>query len=104
LLTDLNNIIRYREDLLTEVKNLLYHRTDEVELLKKKLEDTDVQLVECMRQVQKMAAEKELKDKELEELRSAAQVVVDMVDPPEETNIRWGSWDRLLGGGFWIDF
>jgi hypothetical protein len=31
-----------------------------------------------------MAAEKELKDKELELLRSAAQVVVDMVDPPEE--------------------
>jgi hypothetical protein len=31
-----------------------------------------------------MAAEKELKDKELEELKGAAQVVVDMVDPPEE--------------------
>jgi hypothetical protein len=28
--------------------------------------------------------EKELKDKELEELKSAVQVVVDMVDPPEE--------------------
>jgi hypothetical protein len=26
----------------------------------------------------------ELKDKEFEELKSAAQVVVDMVDPPEE--------------------
>jgi hypothetical protein len=31
-----------------------------------------------------MAAEKELKDKELEELKGAAQVVVDMVDPPKE--------------------
>jgi hypothetical protein len=37
-----------------------------------------------MRQIQKMAAEKELKDKELEELRNAAKVVVNMVDPPKE--------------------
>jgi hypothetical protein len=66
------------------MKNLLYHRTNELELLNKKLEDTNVQLVECMRQIQKMAAEKELCNKELEELRNATQVVVDMVDPPEE--------------------
>jgi hypothetical protein len=31
-----------------------------------------------------MAADKELKDKELEELKGAAQVVLDMVDPPKE--------------------
>jgi hypothetical protein len=55
-----------------------------VELLNKKHEDTNVQLIECMRQIQKMAAEKELKDKELEELRNAAKVVVNMVDPPKE--------------------
>jgi hypothetical protein len=48
---ELNNIIRYKEDLLTDVKNFLYHRTDEVELLNRKLEDTDVQLVKCMPQI-----------------------------------------------------
>jgi hypothetical protein len=37
-----------------------------------------------MTQIRDMAAEKELKDKELRELKGAAQVVVDMVDPPEE--------------------
>jgi hypothetical protein len=31
-----------------------------------------------------MACEKELKDKELEDLKGAVQVVVDMVDPPKE--------------------
>jgi hypothetical protein len=37
-----------------------------------------------MTQIRDMAAEKELKGKELEELKGAAQVVIDMVDPLEE--------------------
>jgi hypothetical protein len=81
---ELNNIIRYKEDLVTDMKNLLSRATDDVELLAKQLQDADVQLVECMQQIQKMAVEAELKSKELEELRTAAQVVADMVDPPEE--------------------
>jgi hypothetical protein len=44
-------LIIYNEDLLIDVKNLLYHCTNEVELLNKKLEDTDVQLVKCMPQI-----------------------------------------------------
>jgi hypothetical protein len=81
---ELNNKIRNKDDMLTNVKNLLYRCSDDMELLAKQLEDADVQLVECMEQIRDMAAEKELKDKELEELKGAAQVVVDMVDPPEE--------------------
>jgi hypothetical protein len=37
-----------------------------------------------MTQIRDMAAEKELKDKELEELKGAAQVVIHIVDPLEE--------------------
>jgi NifU-like protein involved in Fe-S cluster formation len=37
-----------------------------------------------MTQIRDMATEEELKNKELEELKNAAQVVVDMVDPLEE--------------------
>jgi hypothetical protein len=37
-----------------------------------------------MTQIKEMAAEKEQNKKELEELKDAAQVVVDMVDPSEE--------------------
>jgi SMC interacting uncharacterized protein involved in chromosome segregation len=66
------------------MKNLLYRHSDNMELLAKQLEDADVQLVECMEQIKDMAAEKELKDKELEELKGAAQVVVEMVDPQKE--------------------
>jgi hypothetical protein len=79
-----NNIIRNKDGLLTDTKNLLYHHPDDVELLAKQQEDAEVQLVECMQQIRDMATQKELKDKELEELKDAAQVAVDMVDPPEE--------------------
>jgi hypothetical protein len=66
------------------VKNLLYCATGDVEKLIKALQDADMQLAECMTQIRDMVVEKELKDKELEELKGAAQVVIDMVDPPEE--------------------
>jgi peroxiredoxin family protein len=81
---ELNNIIRYKEDLMTDAKNVLDHCTDDLELLAKKLEDVDVQLIECLQQIKNMAEEKETRENELEELRSVAQVVVDMVDPREE--------------------
>jgi hypothetical protein len=66
------------------LKNLVYRHSPDEEKLIKALQDADAKLVECMTQIRDMAAEKELKDKELEELKGAAQVVVDMVDPPEE--------------------
>jgi hypothetical protein len=65
-----------KDDEITELKNFVYRRSNNVEKLIKAL-------VECMTQIRDMAA-KELKNKELEELKSAAQVVVDMVDPLEE--------------------
>jgi iron-sulfur cluster repair protein YtfE (RIC family) len=37
-----------------------------------------------MTQIREMTAEKEQNKRELEELKGASQVVVDMVDPPEE--------------------
>jgi hypothetical protein len=40
--------------------------------------------MECLQQVKSMAEEKNLKQKQLEELQGAAWVVVDMVDPSEE--------------------
>lgn len=54
-----------------------------MELLAKQLEGADKQLIECKQQIESMAEEKELKNKELEEL-SARQVVVHMVDHLEE--------------------
>jgi archaellum component FlaC len=84
LSTKLNNIIRYEEDLVTNVENLLYRATDDAEKLIKVLQDADMQLAECMTQIRDMAAEKELKHKELKQLKGAVQVVIYMVDPLEE--------------------
>jgi membrane-bound lytic murein transglycosylase B len=50
----------------------------------KKLEDTDAQFAECMQQIKDMAEEKDAKQKQLEDLYKAVQVVIDIVDPLEE--------------------
>jgi peroxiredoxin family protein len=84
LLAELNNIIRNKDDEITDLKNLVYCRSDDTEKLIQALQDVDVQLVECMTQIKEMAAAKEQNKKELEELKGAAQVVVDMVDPLEK--------------------
>ena len=47
------------------------------------MEHADVQLVQCMQQIKNLVAEKDICNKELADLKTAAQAVVDMVDPPE---------------------
>jgi hypothetical protein len=84
LLAELNNIIINKDDEINDLKDLVYHRSDDAEKLIKALQDADVKLIECMTQIRDMADEKELKNKELEELKAAVQVVVDLVDPPEK--------------------
>jgi hypothetical protein len=64
-------------ELLTDVKNLLYHHTDDIERLQKVI-------VDCLQQVKTLSEKDEQRQKELEDLRGAAQELVDMVGPPEE--------------------
>jgi hypothetical protein len=66
------------------VKNMLYRRTDDVERLQKVIGDTERQFVDCLQQVKALGEKDEQQRKELEDLRGAAQELVDMVDPPEE--------------------
>jgi chromosome segregation ATPase len=84
LLAELNNIIRNKDDEITDLKNLVYRRSDDTEKLIQAFQDADVQLVECVTQIKELTTAKEQNKRELEELQGAAQVVVDMVDPPEE--------------------
>jgi hypothetical protein len=74
----------YKEELLTDVKNLLYRRTDDVERLQKVIDDTERQFVDYLQQIKALGEKDEQQRKELEDLRGAAQELVDMVDPPEE--------------------
>jgi hypothetical protein len=66
------------------VKNMLYRRTDDVERLQKVIGDTERQFVNCLQQVKTLGEKNEQLREELEDLRGAAQELVDMVDPPEE--------------------
>jgi hypothetical protein len=66
------------------VKNMLYRRTDDVERLQKVIGDTEHQFVDCLQQVKALSEKDEQQRKELEDLRGAAQELVDMVDPLEE--------------------
>ncbi|XP_039841830.1 TATA element modulatory factor-like [Panicum virgatum] len=64
-------------------KSIVKNHKDEVERLTKIMEHADVQLVQCMQQIKDLVAEKDICNKELADLKTAAQAVVDMVDPPE---------------------
>jgi hypothetical protein len=59
------------------VKNLLYHRTDDVERLQKVIGDTKQQFVDSLQRIKTLG-------EELESIRGAARELVDVVDPPEE--------------------
>jgi hypothetical protein len=63
---------------------MLYHRTNDVEKLQKVIADTEQQFVDCLQQIKTLGEEKEQRQKELEDLRVAAQQLVEMVDPQED--------------------
>ena len=73
-----------KDDLVTDLTNLVYRRTNEVEKLSKFQADRDKQLVDCMQKIKDLAAERDAQAKELADLKTAAQAIVDMVDLVED--------------------
>jgi hypothetical protein len=65
------------------MKNMLYRHTDDVERLQKVIADTEQQFADCLQHIKTLGEEKEQRQKELEDLKGAAQKLVDMVDPQE---------------------
>jgi hypothetical protein len=68
------------------LKNMLNRRADEVESLQKVMADTEKQFVDCLQQIKTLGEEKEKRQKELEELKAAAQELIEMVDPREDNS------------------
>jgi hypothetical protein len=66
-----------KEELLTDMKNLLYRRTNDIERLQKVIGDTEQQFIDSLQRIKTLG-------EELEDLRWAARELVDMVDPPKE--------------------
>jgi hypothetical protein len=83
--TELRKILTYKEELLTDMKNMLYHRTDDIKKMQKVIADTEQRFTDCLRQIKTLGEKDERRQKELEDLRGAALELVDMVDPPEES-------------------
>jgi hypothetical protein len=77
---------------------MLYRCTDDVEKLHKVIADTEQQFVECLQQIKTLGEEKEQHQKELEDLRVAAQQLVEVVDPQDDSTAEGRSLlDRLRG-------
>jgi hypothetical protein len=95
---ELRKILTYKEELLTNMKNMLYRCTDNIERLQTMIADTEQQFADCLQQIKTLGKEKEQRQKELEDLQGAAQKLVDMVDPQEggEADER-PLLERLLG-------
>jgi hypothetical protein len=70
--TELRKMLVYKEELLTDVKNLLHRHTDDVERLQKVIGDTERQFIDCLQQIKALGEKDEQQRKELEDLRGAA--------------------------------
>jgi septal ring factor EnvC (AmiA/AmiB activator) len=81
---ELRKILTYKEELLTDMKNMLYCHTDDIKKLQKVIADIEQQFTDCLRQIKTLGEKDERRQKELEDLRRATQELVDMVNPPEE--------------------
>ena len=69
-----------RDELVTDLKNIMYRHADAVEKLAKIKTDTDKQMISDMKQIRDLAADRDQKAQQLVDLDAAAQVVVGMVE------------------------
>ena len=69
-----------KDELVTDLTNVMYHQTDAVEKLTKIKADSDNQMVKDMKQIKELAADRDQKAQQLADLEAAAQVVVGMVE------------------------
>ena len=79
-LTELKSLLLKRDELVTDLKNIMYHHVDVVEKLTQIKADADKQMVSDMKQIRELAADRDQKAQQLADLEAAAQVVVGMVE------------------------
>ena len=80
-LAELKSLLLKRDELVTDLKNIMYRHADAVEKLTKLKADTDKQMVSDMKQIRELAADRDQKAQQLADLEeAAAQVVVEMAE------------------------
>jgi hypothetical protein len=80
------NLLVKKDELVTDLTNIMYRHTDAVEKMSKVQAALDKQLVDSMQQIKNLAANWDLKAKQLANVEAAAQVVADMVDYTEASD------------------
>ena len=68
---------------MTDLTNIMYRHADALEKLTKIKADADKQMVSDMKQIRDLAADRDQKAQQLDDLEAAAQVVVGMVEDEE---------------------
>jgi hypothetical protein len=69
-----------KDELVTDLTNIMYHDTDAVEKLTKIKADSDKQMVRDMKQIKDLAVDRDQKAQQLADLEAAAQVVIGMAE------------------------
>jgi hypothetical protein len=59
LTAELRKILTYKEELLADMKNMLYHRTDDAKRLQKVITDTEQQFADCFWQIKTLGEEEQ---------------------------------------------
>ena len=77
---ELKSLLLRKDELVTDLTNFMYRHTDAVEKLSKIQADSDKQIVENLKQIRDLAADRDLKALQLADFEAAAQVVVGMVE------------------------
>ena len=72
-LTELKSLLLKTNELVTDLKNIMYRHADAVEKLTKIEADTDMQMIGDMKQIRELS-------QQLADLEVAAKVVIDMVE------------------------
>ena len=60
-MTELKSLLLKKDELVTDLTNVMYRQTDVVEKLSKIKADSDKQLAEDMKQIRDLAADRDLK-------------------------------------------
>ena len=79
-LAELKSLLLERDELVTDLKNIMYRHADAVEKLTRLKEDADKQMVSDMKQIKEVAADRDQKAQHLADFEVAAQVVTRMVE------------------------
>ena len=70
--------------MVLDLKILMYRNADEIAKLKKIKADSDKDMLEALQKLKELSESKDALQQELEELKVAAQAVVDIVEIPKD--------------------